>query len=78
LIGFVDGVKFTSQNAAISEPIVHPSGDNVSVESHGDDEAGWGEYLTRPPELCGSPTSRNIWKQAVGMEEGVRILHISI
>jgi hypothetical protein len=26
-----------------------------------DDDAGWGYLLTRPPELSGSPTSRDFW-----------------
>jgi hypothetical protein len=30
----------------------------VSVESHGGDDAGWVQFLTHPPELCGSRTSR--------------------
>jgi hypothetical protein len=30
----------------------------VSVEIHGDHEAGWGQLLTRPPELSGSPTAQ--------------------
>jgi hypothetical protein len=47
------------------------------VESHGDD-ASWGKLLTHPPELSGSPTSRDIWEQVGGMDEGVRILYISI
>jgi hypothetical protein len=29
-----------------------------------------------PPELSGSPTSRDIWEQVGGMDERVRILHI--
>jgi hypothetical protein len=35
---------------------------NVSVESHGDDDAGWGKLLTHPPELSVNPTSRVIWE----------------
>jgi hypothetical protein len=54
----------------------------VSVDSLGadddDDDAGWGKLPTRPPELCGSPTNRDIWEQVGGMDEGVRILRISI
>jgi hypothetical protein len=34
----------------------------VSMESHGDDDAGWGELLTHPPELSGNPTGRDIWE----------------
>jgi hypothetical protein len=48
----------------------------VSIESHGGDDAGWRKLLTHPPELSGSPTTRVIWKQVVGMDEGVRILPI--
>jgi hypothetical protein len=48
------------------------------VESHGGDDVGWGKFLTRSPELYGSPTSRYIRKQIGGMDEGVRTLHISI
>jgi hypothetical protein len=49
----------------------------MSVETHGDD-AGWGKLLIRSPELSGRPTSRDIWKQVERIEEGLRILHISI
>jgi hypothetical protein len=51
---------------------------NVSVQSHGGDDAGWGKLLTRPLELSGNPTSRVIWERVGGMGEGVRILFISI
>jgi hypothetical protein len=50
----------------------------VSVESHGDNDANWEELLTHPPELSGSPTSRDILEQVLGIDEGVRILHNSI
>jgi hypothetical protein len=51
----------------------------VRVDIYGDDEdAGWGKLLTRPPELSGRPTSRDIWKQVGVMDEGVRILLMSI
>jgi hypothetical protein len=30
------------------------------MERHEDDDAGWGYLLTRPPDLSGSPTSRDI------------------
>jgi hypothetical protein len=49
----------------------------VTVDSHGDDGAGWGTLLTRPPELSGKLTSRGIWNRVEGMEEEVRILRIS-
>jgi hypothetical protein len=50
------------------------------VKSHGndDDDAGWGKLLTRPPELCGSSTNRDIWEKIGEMGKGVGILHISI
>jgi hypothetical protein len=41
-----------------------------------DDNDGWGKFLTRPPELSGHPTSRYIWEQLGGMNEGMRILRI--
>jgi hypothetical protein len=49
----------------------------VSVESHGHD-ANWGKIQTCPPELSGNPTSRDIWEQVGGMDEGVRMLLMSI
>jgi hypothetical protein len=48
------------------------------MESHGDDDAGWGKLLTRPPELSGNPTSRDIWERVGEMDEAVRILPKSI
>jgi hypothetical protein len=54
----------------------------VNVESHGDgggdDDAGWVKVLTRSPELSGNPISRGIWERVGGINEGVRILRISI
>jgi hypothetical protein len=51
----------------------------MGMESHGDDDdTGWGKLLTHPPQLSGSPTSRVIWEQVGGMDEGVRILRINI
>jgi hypothetical protein len=41
----------------------------MSVDSHGDDDAGWGKLLTHPPVLFGIPTSRDIWERVGGMEE---------
>jgi hypothetical protein len=49
---------------------------NVSVESHDDD--GWEKLLTRPPELSGNLTTRDIWERVGGMYEGVTISHICI
>jgi hypothetical protein len=46
------------------------------VKNHGEDDAGWGKLLTRPPELSGNPNSRVIWEQIGGMDEGMRILPI--
>jgi hypothetical protein len=43
------------------------------MESNGDDDAGWGKLLTRPPELSGSHTSRDIWERVEGIDERVRI-----
>jgi hypothetical protein len=53
---------------------------NMSMESHDDDDddGGWGKLLTHPPELSGDPTSRDIWERLGGMDEGVKILNISI
>jgi hypothetical protein len=50
----------------------------MSVESHGDDDTDSGKLLTLSPELCGNPTSRDIWERVGGMDEGVRILLLSI
>jgi hypothetical protein len=55
----------------------------VSVESHNDeddddDDTSWGKLLTRPAELYGNRTSRDIWERVGGMDEGVRISRISI
>jgi hypothetical protein len=48
----------------------------VSVESHGDHNAGCEKLLTHPPECSGNHTSRVIWEQVQGMDEGVRIFSI--
>jgi hypothetical protein len=48
----------------------------LSVESHGDDDVGWGKLLIRLPELSGNPYSRVIWEQVRGMDERARILPI--
>jgi hypothetical protein len=50
----------------------------MSVESHGDDASDWEKLLTRPPELSGNTTSRDIWERVGEIHEGVRILAISI
>jgi hypothetical protein len=47
----------------------------------GDDDdydAGWGKRLTRPPELFDNPTSRDIWEEVGGMDEGARISRVSV
>jgi hypothetical protein len=52
------------------------------VKGHGgggddDDDNGYrGKLLTRPSELTGNPTSRVIWEQGGGMDEGMRTLPI--
>jgi hypothetical protein len=51
------------------------------VDGHGgvnDDDTGWWKLVTRPPELSGNPTSRDIWERVGGMDKEVRILLISI
>jgi hypothetical protein len=48
----------------------------MGMESHGDGDASWGKLLTRPPALCNSPISRDIWEQVGGTDEGVRILRV--
>jgi hypothetical protein len=50
----------------------------MSVESHGDDDTDWGKLLTHPPEFSGKLISTDIWERVGVMDEGVRILHISI
>jgi hypothetical protein len=77
LINHVDGVRHL-RTAATSGPAFRPPVHNVSTKSHGVNDAGWGKLLTRPSELSGNLISRNIWEQVGGMDEGVKILHISI
>jgi hypothetical protein len=72
----VDGVRHL-RTTAINGLIAHPP-DECDVESHDDDDAGWGKLQICPPELSGNPTSRDIWHQVGRMNEEVRILHISI
>jgi hypothetical protein len=44
------------------------------MESHDDnDDAGWGNRLSHPPELSGNPTNTDIWERVGGMDEEVRI-----
>jgi hypothetical protein len=50
----------------------------VSVERHGNNDAGRGKLQTHSPELSGSPTSRDIWERVDEMDEGLTILHIGI
>jgi hypothetical protein len=63
------------RTAATNRPIVHPAGDmwewRAMVVMMPAGENSW-----RPPQLTGSPTSRDIWEQVGGMDKGVRILHI--
>jgi hypothetical protein len=52
---------------------------NVRVESHADDDdGGWEEPITRPPELSGNPTRRDMWERVGGMDKEVGISNISI
>jgi hypothetical protein len=48
----------------------------MRVVSHGNDYTGWGKLLTRLPQHSGSPTSRVVWEQVGGIDEGVRSLPI--
>jgi hypothetical protein len=64
------------RTAATNGPTVHPPGDMWA-------RTWWwlwqlGTLLTRPPELSGSPTSRDIWERVGGMDAEVRILGTSI
>jgi hypothetical protein len=77
LIDYVDEARLSQnrghQRACCSSPRWY-----VSMESHGDDDAGWRKLLTRPPELSVNPTSWIILEQVGGMDEGMRILPISV
>jgi hypothetical protein len=66
-----------SQNRDHQQAYCSSPGWYVSVDSHGDDDAGWGKLLTRPPELSVIPPSRDIWERVGRMDEGVKILLIS-
>jgi hypothetical protein len=48
------------------------------MESHGDDDVGWGKLVTRPRELSGSHTRTDIRERVGGMDERVTISYISI
>jgi hypothetical protein len=48
------------------------------VDGYGIDEAGLEKLLTRPAELSGNATSKDIWEQVEETDAGVRILHINI
>jgi hypothetical protein len=87
LIDFIDWLMSTGWRVSERRPptgLMFIPGVNVSVESHGggsgddDDDAGWGKLLTRPPELSVNTTNKDIWKKVREMDEGVRILRISI
>jgi hypothetical protein len=65
-----------SQNRRHQGLIVHPPGDMRAWRTMVMMSAG--KLLTRPPQLSGSPTNRDIWEQVRGMDVGVTILHISI
>jgi hypothetical protein len=81
--GFLPDWLIMSMGSEVSEPWL-PTGLFlsprwcVSVDSHGDDDVSWRKLLTRPPELSGSPASRDIWEQVGGMDKRLRISHISI
>jgi hypothetical protein len=65
LTDHVDGVMLMSQNCDHTPS----SGWYVSVESDGDDDdddVGCGKLLTRPPDLSGTLTSRDIWERVGG------------
>jgi hypothetical protein len=53
--------EIRSQNCNHQRSYFHPPGDNVSMESQGDYNAAWVWLLTRPPEVSGITTSRDIW-----------------
>jgi hypothetical protein len=72
IFGHVDRVRLASQNHGCQRAYCSSAGRYVRVESHGDDDAGWGKLLTRPQELSGNPTSRDIWERVGGIDEGVR------
>jgi hypothetical protein len=57
--------------------IARPAGDGWAWRSIVVVMAAREKLLTRPPELSGSPASRDIWERVGGMD-GVRILRISI
>jgi hypothetical protein len=76
LIDQVDVVK-RLRTAATNGPTVYAAGD-LCVESHDDDDAGWGKLLARPTELSGNITSRGICERVGGKDEGVRIFLINI
>jgi hypothetical protein len=48
------------------------------MESHDDDDTGWGKFLTRQAELSGNPSGRDIWERVGEVDEGVRTLRICI
>jgi hypothetical protein len=50
----------------------------VTVDSHGDEDVGWGKPLTRPLQLSGNPESRDIWERVGEIGEGVRISRVRL
>jgi hypothetical protein len=62
LIDWLCGVRLTSQNRCHHWPVVHPQGERERG-SCGDDDVDWVSLLTRLPELYGSPSSRDIWRE---------------
>jgi hypothetical protein len=50
----------------------------VESQDDDDDDTSREKLLTRPQELSCNPTSRDICERVVGMDEGMKILRISI
>jgi len=62
-----------SQNHGYEQAYFSSPGWYVGVDSHGDDGSGWGKLPTCPPELLGSPTSREICERKGEMDKRVKI-----
>jgi hypothetical protein len=58
-------------------PFVHPPG-NMWARAAMVVMMPLGKLMTRPTELSVSPTSKDIWERVGGIDEGVRILRLSI
>jgi hypothetical protein len=70
------GRDFRLRTADTNGRTVHPPGDMRAWKVMMMIQRG--KLLTCPPELSGNPTSRYIWGEAGGMDEGVRVLHICV